>query len=148
MKSTVKILVSVLALAVMASIPALRAQDTSTPPPAGGQGGGQRGQRGGGRGGLTIAAIETAVGTLTADQKTKITAILEKTQQARQALRGGGGDQQANMAKMQELMTATRKDIRAVLTDEQKAKFPEVAPAGGRRGGGGGGKKAGGGGAN
>lgn len=148
MKSTVKMLVSVLALSVMASSPALRAQDTSTPPSTPPPAGGQGGQRGGGRGGLTVAAIETAVGILTADQKTKITAILEKAQTDRQAIMSGGGDQQANRAKMQELMTATRKDIRAVLTDEQKAKFPEVAPAGGRRGGGGGGKKGGGGGGN
>lgn len=154
MKSLVKILVSVLALGVMASGSMLRAQAEKAAPPAGGAQGGQRGQRGGGgRGGLTIEAIETAVGKLTDDQKTKITALLDKAQKDRQALMSGGGDQQANRTKMTELNAALRKDIRAQLTDEQKAKFPETAPAGqggGRRGqggaGGGGGARRGGGG--
>ena len=146
MKSSVKILITVLALGVMASSPALQAQADAKAPPAGGQGGGQRGQRGGGRGGMTVASIETAVGTLTADQKAKITPILEKAQADRQALMSGGGDQQANMAKMQEMRTATNKEIRAILTGDQQTKFDEMVAQQGRRGGGGGGRRGGGGG--
>lgn len=132
MKSTIKLLITVLTLGLVASSPLLNAQ-----PPAGG-GQGAKGGRGGRGGGLTVEAVETAVGKLTDEQKTKITALIAKSTEARQALRGGGGDQQANISKMQELNTTLRKDIRALLTDEQKAKFPETAPAGaggGRRGG-------------
>lgn len=80
---------------------------------------------GGGRGGLTIEAVETAVGTLTADQKTKITAIIEKANKARQELMGAG-DPQQNVGKMQEINTTMRSEIRALLTAEQQAKFDEM----------------------
>lgn len=145
MKSFVKILVSALALGVMASGPMLRAQAEKAAPPAGG-GQGQRGQRGaGGRGGMNpeqrIAAIDAAV-TLTAEQKTKVTAILADAQKEMQAARGdGGGDRQAMMEKMQALQKKTNDAIKALLTPEQQKKFDAMpqAPAGGRRGQGGGG---------
>ncbi len=156
MKSTVKILVSVLALSVMASSPALRAQDTSTPPPAGGQGGGQRGGRGGGRGGFTpeqqIARLEEAVGKLTDDQKTKITAIYTDSQKEMQDARGSsGGDRAAMMEKMQEINKKAHDAVRALLTEDQQKKFDAMPPPArgggrGRRGGGGGGGAPGGGG--
>ncbi|HVS51693.1 MAG TPA: hypothetical protein VHD62_05005 [Opitutaceae bacterium] len=133
MKSPVKFILTLLAIGVMASTPMLRAQDDKAPPAEGQRGG----RRGGGRGGLTIEAVENAVGKLTDDQKTKITAILDKAQKDRQALFSGG---QPDRAKMQELNDQMRKDIRAVLTDEQAKKFdamPQGGP-GGRRGGGGG----------
>jgi Spy/CpxP family protein refolding chaperone len=50
-----------------------------------------------------------------------------------------GGDRQAMMAKTQEMTAKFRADLRAVLTDEQKAKFDENVknmPAGGRGRGG------------
>ena len=82
MKS-IKLLLSILALGVVASSLTLRAQDNSTPAPAptppadqGGKGGGKGGR--GGRGQMSpeqrVAAIDKAV-TLTDDEKTKITAI-------------------------------------------------------------------------
>jgi protein CpxP len=136
MKSLVKLLISVLALGVMASVPMLRAQADPAappPPPANGKAG-----KGGGRGGamLTVEAIETAVGKLTDDQKTKITSILEKLRTDVAALA-----QADRRTKGPELRTAAMKDIRALLTPEQQTKFdamPQPA-AGGRRGG----KKAG-----
>ena len=146
MKSTVKLLVSVLAIGLMTSLPALRAQDN--PPPAGGQRQGG-GQRGGGRGQMTpaqqIERLETAVGKLTDDQKTKITAIYEKAQKDMQALRDAGGDPQANRPKMQEIQQNSRKDVRALLTPEQQTKF-DAMPAPGRGGQGGGQRRGGGGG--
>ena len=79
-----------------------------------------------------IERIETAVGTLTADQKKKITDIYaksaEKLASATQENRG-------------EIMAAINKDVRAVLTPDQAKKFDEM-PQGGRGGGGGGKKKA------
>jgi periplasmic protein CpxP/Spy len=134
MKS-VKLFISVLALGVLTSLPVLQAQDT--PPPAAGGGGGGGGARGGrgGRGGMmTVDTIEKAVGTLTADQKTKITAILAKLQTDMQ-----GVAQEDRRTKGMELRTAAMKEIRALLTADQQTKFDAIPQGGGRRGGGGGG---------
>lgn len=118
MKSLVKVLISVLALGLMASASMLHAQD--------------EGKKGKGRGQMSpeqrITAIETAVGTLTADQKTKITAILEKSAKDMAAI-----PQEERREKGREVMMAANKDIRAVLTAEQQAKF-DAMPQGGRGG--------------
>jgi Spy/CpxP family protein refolding chaperone len=133
MKSFVKVLISVLALGVMASAPMLRAQEEKAPPAEGGKKGGG----GKGRGQMSpeqrVAAIETAVGTLTAEQKTKITAILEKSQKDMMAL-----GQEATREQRMEVGAAANKEIRAVLTAEQQTKFDAMPPMGG---GGRGGKK-------
>ena len=130
MKSFVKVLISVLALGVMASAPMLRAQEEKAPPAEGGKKGGG----GKGRGQMSpeqrIAAIEEAVGTLTAEQKTKITAILEKAGKDMMAL-----SQEERREKGREIMTASNKDIRAVLTAEQQTKFDAMPPMGGKGGG-------------
>ena len=141
MKHSLKLLICVLTLGVM-STPALRAQDEKAPP-AEGQGGGKKGGKGGGRGmqmtpEQQIARLEEAVGTLTADQKTKITAVYEKAAKDMQAV-----PQEERRAKMPEMMAATRKEVRALLTDEQAKKFDDMPMPG--RGGPGGGKKKGGG---
>lgn len=72
-----------------------------------------------------IERIEQAVGTLTADQKKKITDIYaksaEKLANASQEERGG-------------IMQAIQKEVRAVLTPEQQAKF-DAMPQGGKGGG-------------
>ena len=140
MKNTFKLLICALTLGVLASTPALRAQDEKAPP-AEGQGGG-KGGKGGGRGGRgqmspeqQIARLEEAVGTLTAEQKTKITAVYEKAAKDMQAV-----PQEERRAKMQEMMAATRKEVRALLTPDQQKKFDDM-PAPGRGGGGGGRKK-------
>ncbi len=114
----------IMALAVgLAIVPAI----SFAQPPGGG---------GGGRGQQTpeqqITRLETAVGTLTADQKTKITAIYTKAAADMQALapedrRGKGG----------EMRMATAKEVRALLTPEQQTKF-DAMPQGGRGQGGGG----------
>jgi Spy/CpxP family protein refolding chaperone len=78
-----------------------------------------------------IERLETAVGTLTAEQKKKITDIYTK---ASEKAREAAGDRE----KMGEIMQAAGKEVRAVLTPDQQKKFDEM-PQGGR--GGGGGKK-------
>lgn len=138
----VKILFSVLAFSVLTAAPILKAQDDKAP--ATGQEKGGRGGRGGRGGAMNIddrvAAIEKAVGTLTAEQKTKIHDILAKQAEQMQAARGsggGGGDRQANMAKMQEMRKATDDQIKALLTADQAKKYDEMRPArgqGGRQG--------------
>ncbi len=135
MKKSLKLFLCALALGVMATAPALRAQDEKAPPAEGGRkGGGGRG----GRGQMMspeqqVARLEEAVGKLTDDQKTKITAVYEKAAKDMQALRGSG-DPQSNREKMQELMQNTRKDVRALLTADQQKKFDDM-PAPGRGGG-------------
>ena len=64
-----------------------------------------------------IERLETAVGTLTADQKKKITDIYAKAAAAAPEARG-------------EAMQAAQKEIRAVLTPEQQKKFDEMPQAG------------------
>lgn len=96
-------------------------------------------KKGGGRGGMTpeqrIERLEQAVGTLTAEQKSKITAIYAKASEKIQAL-----PQEERREKAMEIYQASAKEVRAVLTPEQQKKFDEM-PQGGRGSGGGGGKK-------
>ena len=93
----------------------------------------------GGRGQMTpearIQRIEEAVGSLTAEQKSKITEIYTKLQSDMQAI-----PQEERREKGMALMQAAQKDVRAVLTAEQQKKFDEM-PAPGRGGPGGGKKK-------
>ena len=115
MKS-VKILLSVLALSATAFVSTASAQEK-------GRGKGQMSAE------SRIAAIEEAVGSLSADQKTKITAIYAKLAKDMQAI-----PQDERREKGMELMMATRKEVRAVLTADQQAKF-DAMPQGGRGGG-------------
>lgn len=107
MKS-LKIVVSLLTLGLVASAP-LQAQQK--------------------KGALTpeqqIERIETAVGSLTADQKAKITDILAKS---RDELRGVPKEERKE--KGAAMQKKQRQDIRAVLTDEQKAKYDAMAQGG------------------
>jgi Spy/CpxP family protein refolding chaperone len=136
MKKSLKLLLTVLALGVMTSIPALRAQDAQTPPA---EGGGKKGGKG--RGMPTpeqqVSRIEEAAGTLSADQKAKITNIITKSRSEMQAI-----PQEERRAKMQDVMKAQHDQIRAVLTADQQKKFDDMPPPG--RGGPGGKKKGGG----
>jgi Spy/CpxP family protein refolding chaperone len=116
MKS-MKVLVAALALCVMTSIPALQAQEKK------------------GRGGMTpeqqIERIETAVGSLTADQKTKITAILAKSREEMQ-----GVPKEERKEKGAAMQKKSRADIRAVLTPDQQKKYDAMAQGGEGKGGG------------
>ncbi len=90
-----------------------------------------------GRGMMTaeqrIEQIEQAVGSLSADQKKKISAVYASMAEKMQGL-----SQEERREKGMELMASARKDVRAILTPDQQKKF-DAMPQGGR--GGGGGKK-------
>jgi Spy/CpxP family protein refolding chaperone len=116
MKSTFKVLVSVLALGVAGFATTASAQEK-------GKGKGQMNAE------QRIAQIETAVGSLSAEQKTKLTAIYDKLAKDMQAI-----PQEERREKGGELMMAARKEARAVLTAEQQAKF-DAMPQGGKGGG-------------
>lgn len=118
-------------------------------PPAAGQapaaGGARQGGRQGGRGGqfgggratlssLSLATMDTGL-TLTADQKTKIKAILDKKDADTKALPAlpaftpgqPPADPQAFQEAFQKrntINTTANNDIQTLLTDEQKAKLP------------------------
>jgi Spy/CpxP family protein refolding chaperone len=109
MKS-LKVILTALALSLVATAPLAKAQEKKgqmTPE-----------QR--------IERIEQAVGSLSADQKTKITAILEKSQEEMRAV-----PKEERKDKMPDMMKATNAKIRAVLTAEQQAKFDAMPQGGG-----------------
>ena len=118
-----KLLVVAIAFAAVFSTSLLQAQD-------------QKKGRGGGMG-MTVERIEEAVGKLSAEQKTKIEAVLAKVREQMQGLQGAS--QEDRQAKMREIMQSSRTQIRAVLTPEQAKKYDEMATQG--RGQGGGGRK-------
>lgn len=122
-----KLIVLAVALAAMFSTTTLlQAQDEKK----------GRGGRGGGMM-MTVERLEEAVGKLSAEQKTKIEAILAKVREQMQGLQNAS--QEDRRAKMTEIMQASRTEIRAVLTPEQAKKYDEMAAQG--RGQGGGGRK-------
>jgi Spy/CpxP family protein refolding chaperone len=116
---TIKSLLALLSLGV-ASSALLSAQDQTNPstPPAEGRRGGKAGQRGpGGQGEgrgqmmnpeARVAQLDRAL-SLTEDQKSKLTGIFAKQRE-----------------EMQQAMQATRDQVQAVLTDDQKKKFEEI----------------------
>ena len=93
-----------------------------------------------GRGGMMdpeqrIERLEQAVGTLSAEQKTKIKEVYA---QSAEKMRNLPDDQRRE--KMMELMQESGRQVRAVLTAEQQKKYDEMM-AQMRQGGGGGGER-------
>ena len=107
-----KVLLTALALGVAASAP-LQAQE---------------GKKGGMSPDQYVERVEQAVGTLTADQKTKIKNIVAKTQDDMKAL-----PKEERKEKGAPLQKKQREDVRAVLTADQKAKFDAMPTGGGGR---------------
>ncbi len=67
---------------------------------------------------------------LTADQRTKVEAIIRDDATERRSLfQGGGGDREAMFEKMQAMRKQTDGKILAVLTDDQKKKWQELVGA-------------------
>ena len=65
---------------------------------------------------------------LTADQKSKLDALRQaQMDKLREAMQGGGGDQQDRMATFQKLQAENAKDTLAILTPEQKKRLKELA---------------------
>ena len=71
-----------------------------------------------------IERIEQATGTLTADQKKKIAAIIAKTSEATQAI-----PKEERKEKGAALQKKQREEISAVLTAEQRKKYDEAMAA-------------------
>jgi len=119
MKS-LKLLLSVIALAVVAAAPVLRAEDAPAAPPAPSPAGGSdhKGPRGD-----RLKELSDKLG-LTDDQKAKIKPILLDEAQAIKALREDTSvDKEARRAKIMEIHKAHVDQINAILTPEQQAKF-------------------------
>ncbi len=127
MKSLTKTLLSMLALAVGTVAPlSLSAQERPARPERAGPGG-PGGP--GGRGGDRLAMMSEQL-NLTADQKTKVQAILESERKSLEALREDSSlNQEARRAKMQEIRQSFAGKIREVLTPEQQAKMGEMRGA-------------------
>lgn len=120
-----KLLVCALAVAALASAVSLQAQDD---------------KRKGGRGAMPtveqrLERLEEAVGSLSAEQKTRIKAIYAQVAGKMRDL-----PQEERREKMGEILRNTQKEIRAVLTPEQQKKF-DAMPQGGRGDGSGGRRK-------
>lgn len=96
-------------------------------------GGGARG----GRGGVNVVQVLKDSLHVSDAVAAKADSIV-KVFQAKQAdLRSSAnGDMASVMPKMQELTKERNDAIKALLTDEQKAQYDKLVPAGGRRGGG------------
>ncbi len=134
MKSSLRNLLAVLALGA-AVLPVVSVAQDAPPPEkrGGGPGGGGRGAR------MTpeqqVERLDKAL-TLTAEQKTKITAIYKEQAAAMEAIPA-----EERREKMAEMGKATREKVRATLTPEQMKKFDDMPPMGGGRGPGGAPKK-------
>ena len=127
-----KKLFSTIAAVVMCAL-MLNAQPQGAPQ---GQGQGQRqGQRGGFNSEERMKAqVDTLakVLTLTADQKTKVTAAYTEASTKQTALRGQmqqGGDRTAMQAEMTKINTARDEAIKKVLNEDQVKKFDEYQKA-------------------
>ena len=107
----VKALITALALGVAASAPLQAQEKKGQPTPE-----------------QYVERVEQAVGTLTADQKKKITAIYTKSQEDYRAV-----PKEERKEKGAPVMKKQREDIRAVLTADQQKKFDEAMPAGGKK---------------
>ena len=105
------------------------------------QGGEQQGgRRGGGRGGMNYSAILKDSLHVSDAVAAKADSIVAAYRQKNMDLRNSAnGDMQSVMPKMQELRTQQITDLKALLTDDQKAAFQKILDAmpQGRRGGGG-----------
>jgi hypothetical protein len=96
----------------------------------------QAGRRGGGRGPNVMAILKDSLkvsDAVLAKADSIVKATAAETAPLMEAMRGGDADARTKM------MAARQKQndaIKALLTDEQKAAFDKLMPAGGRRGGG------------
>jgi Spy/CpxP family protein refolding chaperone len=82
----------------------------------------------------SLALVNAAKITLTDDQKTKITALVKASQEARAKITFGAAD---SRKQMQDLSDKLDTDVKAVLTDEQKTALDKIKADNPRRGRGG-----------
>lgn len=125
-----KFLLTAVAFGAMASVSLLNAQEEK-------KGRGQGGGRGFGTPDQRIERLEQAVGSLSADQKTKIKDIYAKASEKMQGL-----SQEDRREKGMEIMRESGAAVRALLTADQQKKYDEMmAQFGQGRGQGGGERK-------
>lgn len=98
----------------------------------------QQGRRGGGRGGMNVVALLKdslhVSDAVAAKADSIVKSFAEQNQSLMEAARGGDADARAKMTENRQKQTEA---IKALLTDEQKAKYDELmASMRGRRGGG------------
>ena len=97
----------------------------------------QQGRRGGGRGPNVVSILKDSLHVSDA-VAAKADSIVKDYAAKQQELRASAnGDMQSVAPKMMELRQAQTNAIKALLTDEQKAAFDKLMPAGGGRRGGG-----------
>jgi hypothetical protein len=95
----------------------------------------QQGRRGGGRGPNVVSILKDSLHVSDAVAAKADSIVKEFAAKQTELRNSANGDMQSVMPKMQELRKAQTDAIKALLTDEQKAKFDALMPAGGRRGG-------------
>ncbi len=129
MKNPAKI-ISLATLALMAFSPVARAaDDTPPPPPQQGSGGPMKHMRE-----KRVKQLDEAL-HLTAEQKTQIQAIWDKTEEQGRALRKDKSvPREQRREKMREAMKAAHDQVRALLTPEQQKIFDTLPPEGPRGG--------------
>ena len=111
-----KLLLSVIALAVIAAAPVLRAEKDASAPAGAAK---NEGPRGGDR----LKALTEKLG-LTEDQVAKIKPILKDEMEAMKALKSDAStDKKALREKRMEIAKSHAEQILAILTPEQQAKF-------------------------
>jgi Spy/CpxP family protein refolding chaperone len=121
--SWIRMAVAGVAFLGFASVAAAQAPQGG-PPPQGEQGG----RRMGGPGGMSKMLFNGI--ELTEAQKAQVQQIMEKHKAERQALRSSGGQMQgppddASRAKMDEMMTRTHAEFRAILNADQQKIFDQ-----------------------
>lgn len=128
-----KTVLSVLTLATLAAAPLAHAQTSDSPKAErragpGGPGGPQGEER--------IKMMTERLG-LSADQKTRLQAVMKSQRDALAKLRDDTSlTREARREKMEGMREAQMVEVRAILTPEQAAKWDSAMAEGGRRGGG------------
>lgn len=134
MKSSTKILISVLALAAAGATSFVRADDVQTPLPTSPDNSAAPGAKGAKGDHPMRGAIRERMKemkeklNLTPDQEKQIGQILKNNADSFKAARG-------DREKMGELMKSQREQVRAVLTPDQQTTFDSMPPPGERHGG-------------
>jgi hypothetical protein len=124
MKKTIKMAVMAAAMFVAVTTVA-KAQDAQ-----------QQGRRGGGRGPNVVAILKDSLhvsDAVAAKADSIVKDFQSKQAPLMEAARGGDADARTKMMDLRKQQTEA---IKALLTDDQKAAFDKLMPAGGRRGGG------------
>jgi len=96
----------------------------------------QQGRRGGGRGPNVVSILKDSLHVSDAVAAKADSIVKDFAAKQTELRNSANGDMQSVMPKMQELRAAQTAAIKALLTDEQKAAYDKLMPAGGRRGGG------------